>query len=195
MTGLVKRLVAAAISLIAATAPLRAADDVTVEEKTYAISGATGAELYASIGARGPKGAIAHTSFSLRWSRKYDQKGGSCRLVSMRPLLSIVYTLPKPSGRLPASVQSRWTIFSDGVRGHEQEHGRMIRDFVDGAGAALVGSTSADDPKCDELKQSVSSHLKQALLAHRERSRGFDRVELVAGGAVHRLILALVNEP
>ncbi len=194
MTGWGSRLIAATISALASIAPLRAADDAAVQEKTYPVTGTTGAGLYASIGERGPDGAIAHTSFSLRWARTYDEKGGSCRLVSMRPLLAIVYTLPRPAGKLPVALQPRWTAFIDGVRRHELEHGRMIRDFVDGASAALVGSTAAADPKCGKLKQRVSSHLKQALLAHQERSRRFDRVEHADGGAVHRLILALVNE-
>jgi predicted secreted Zn-dependent protease len=57
--------------------------------QTYAISGKTGPELYASIGERGPKGgivrAIALTNFKLTWSRDYQPQGDACILVSARP--------------------------------------------------------------------------------------------------------------
>ena len=72
-------------------APARAADWKPVEKvETYAISGQTAPELYASIGEKGPvigkdsagnlRRAIAHTFFKLTWQRDYDDKatGGAC---------------------------------------------------------------------------------------------------------------------
>ncbi|RYE98157.1 MAG: DUF922 domain-containing protein [Oxalobacteraceae bacterium] len=54
---------------LSATAEVKATETV----ETYAISGKTGAELYESIGERGPllgaNRVVAHTRFKLTWRR------------------------------------------------------------------------------------------------------------------------------
>ena len=72
------------------------------EVKAYAITGRTGMELYRSIGERGPQvgpgRVIAHTTFKLTWTRKYEQQGSACTLTSatgspnssvMRPTMAL----------------------------------------------------------------------------------------------------------
>ena len=127
------------VTCLASPPPAARADWQAVEKvATYAISGKTGAELYASIGERGPKvgggtRAIAYTNFTLTWTRKYEPQGGACVLVSARPKLTITYTLPEPSGQLPASLQQSWGIFIAGMRAtkdpwrHHQGHGEADR--------------------------------------------------------------------
>ena len=76
---------------------VHASEAVTVREKHFAISGSTGADLYASIGRNGPHNAIAHTSYTLTWSRRrLVPEGGGCRLAAARPIVTITYTYPKP---------------------------------------------------------------------------------------------------
>lgn len=163
----------------------------------YAVAGKSGPELYASIGERGPKAgigrAIAYTDFKLTWQRKYEPKDGACTLVSARPKLIITYRLPKPAEKLPAATDRLWEKFSAGVRAHEKVHGEFIVDMVKAIEAATVGLSVPDDPECRKIRTEMTKRLSALSLAQRQKSRDFDRVELSNGGAVHQLILNLVN--
>ena len=165
--------------------------------QTYAISGKSGPELYASIGERGPKGgilrAIAQTNFKLTWSRDYQPQGDACVLVSARPKLIITYVLPKPAEQLPAPIQKNWETFASGVRDHEKVHGEMIKDMVRDIEAVSVGMSVSGDPDCRKIRTELTKRLSELSLAQRQRSRDFDRTELSEGGNVHQLILNLVN--
>ncbi|WP_455274774.1 DUF922 domain-containing Zn-dependent protease [Rhizobium herbae] len=166
--------------------------------QTYSITGKTGAELYASIGERGPKvgnggRAIAFTNFKLTWSRKYEPQGGGCVLVSARPKLIITYVLPKPAERLPASVAKSWETFISGVRQHELVHGDLIKDMVKKIEAVSVGLSVPEDPKCQKIRADLTVRLGELSRAQRQQSRDFDRVELSNGGNIHQLVLALIN--
>lgn len=164
----------------------------------YAIAGKSGAELYASIGERGPKAgglgrAIAQTNFKLTWTRKYEVQGDACVLVSARPKLIITYTLPKPADQLPPYTKKKWETFSAGVHKHELVHGDHIKDMVKKIEAATVGLTVPADPGCRKIKTEMTTRLGALSQAQRQQSRDFDRMELSDGGNIHQLILALVN--
>lgn len=167
--------------------------------KTYTVSGSTGIELYSQIGEKGPlvgggMRTIAHTDFKLLWSRKYEpQADGSCKLVSARPSLTLIYTLPK-AGKLPESLKPKWQVFSDGVRLHERHHGEMIIEMVKEIEAVSVGLSAPDDPKCQKIRQDLTARLGEISRRNRERHRDYDKVEMNNGGNVHQLILNLVNE-
>jgi predicted secreted Zn-dependent protease len=165
--------------------------------KPYTISGKSGPELYASIGERGPKAsigrAIAYTDFKLTWQRKYEPQNGACTLVSARPKLIITYKLPKPAEKLPAATNELWEKFSAGVSAHEKVHGEFIVDMVKAIEAATVGLSVPDDPECRKIRTEMTKRLSALSLAQRQKSRDFDEVELSDGGAVHQLILNLVN--
>ncbi|PWK75709.1 DUF922 domain-containing protein [Aminobacter sp. AP02] len=188
---------ACAVVLAIVPSAVRAEGQTVEQVKTYAISGSSAAELYASIGERGPKAgmgrAIAHTNFKLTWQRKYEPQGGACTLVSAKPKLIITYTLPQPTGRLPAELQKRWDVFYEGVRRHELVHGQMIKEMVATIERTTIGVSAASDPNCKKVRQEIIKPLSEASLAQREKSRDFDRVELGDGGNVHRLILGFVN--
>jgi predicted secreted Zn-dependent protease len=183
-----------------AAAPATAADWTAVEKVgTYAIEGKTGAALYESIGKRGPRigvaRAIAHTTFTLTWSRKYEPRGDGCVLASARPNLTITYLLPKPSAKLPDAVRKSWDAFASGLAAHEKVHGDHIKEMVREIEAYSVGLTEPDDPACKAIRTTLTKRLSELSLAQRARSRDFDRVEMGQGGNIHQLILALVNGP
>lgn len=166
--------------------------------RTYSVEGTSGAELYASIGERGPEVAggrrtIAHTNFKLTWRRDYQRRGNACVLATAVPKLVITYTLPKPKGSLSEPVRSHWQTFIAGVRAHEEVHGAMIRDLVREIEKATIGLTVQDDPGCRRIREEMTRRLSAISAAHQERNRDFDRTEMSDGGAVHRLILDLVN--
>jgi predicted secreted Zn-dependent protease len=179
--------------------PAHAADWTAVEKtETYAVAGATGPELYASIGSKGPllgqTRAIAYTTFDLKWSRDYrPQPDGSCRLVSGKPWLTITYRLPKPSQKLSGRVAENWQRFIEGMTAHEKVHGQHIKEMVDRIIATTVGVTVPDDPGCRKIRDVLQTPLAQASLEQRARSNAFDREEMSPGGNVHGLILDLVN--
>ncbi|MCZ4094535.1 DUF922 domain-containing Zn-dependent protease [Sinorhizobium psoraleae] len=183
---------------VAASPAVAYAEWQAVEKvRTYTIAGETGAELYASIGERGPKvglvRAIAHTDFKLTWTRKYEPQGNACVLSSARPKLTITYMLPEPASTLPSGARESWETFIAGVHKHERVHGDFIKDMVRQIEGVSVGLTVPDDPACRKIRTELTKRLGELSLAQRQRSRDFDRVEMSDGGNVHQLILKLVN--
>jgi len=180
-------------------APHAVAQDWQAVERVeaYAVEGATGMELYQSIGARGPKlglgRVIAHTTFKLTWTRKYERRGDACVIAVNRPKLIITYTLPKARGKLSEPLKSRWETFADGVAAHEKVHGDFIKDMVREIEAMSVGLTAENDPDCRRIRADLQVRLGELSQAQRARSREFDRVEMGDGGNVHRLVLGLVD--
>ena len=169
------------------------------QEKPYAITGTTGAEIYASIGRNGPEvgrsggRVIAHTFFKLTWRRNYVPENGGCTLKSATPTLIITYTLPKPANPLPPAVQKRWDIFIDGLRRHEKVHGDHIKAMLAQIERTTIGVSVPNDPGCQKIRQEIQKPLSEASIVQRQQSRDFDRVEMGGGGAIQRLILELVN--
>ena len=197
---MVSRILCGLFAAIAASAPATARADWKPVEKVeaYSVSGTSGPELYASIGERGPKAgigrAIAFTNFKLTWSRDYQpQPDGACTLVSARPKLIISYHLPKSSEKLPEPIATNWKVFIDGVRRHERVHGEMIVAMVKEIETFSVGLSAPDDPNCKKIRARLQERLAQISQRQRQKSRDFDKVELSDGGAVHQLILNLVN--
>ena len=195
---LVRLLLVPALLVLSAWPGAARADWRPVERiEPYSISGSTGAELYASIGERGPKAGvgrvIAFTDFKLTWTRDYREKGGACTLATARPKLIITYRLPKPGSKLPPATASLWKSFIAGVEAHERVHGEMIEDMVREIEAATVGLTVPDDPGCRKIREVMTERLGAISTRQRQKSRDFDRVELSGGGNVHKLILSLVN--
>ena len=163
----------------------------------YAVQGATGLEIYQSIGERGPKlgvaRVIAHTNFKLTWTRKYERQGNACVITVNKPKLIITYTLPKLKSKLSGSMKSRWETFLAGVTAHEKVHGDFIKDMVKQIEAMSVGLAVENDPNCQKIRPQLQARLGELSDAQRARSRDFDQVEMSEGGNVHQLILNLVD--
>ncbi len=192
------RLLVSAAVLLCASPALAADWKATEQVRTYKVSGASGIELYESMGAKGPllggSRAIATTTFDLRWRRDYrPQPDGSCRLESAIPFLTIIYNWPEPARKLAEPTASLWKTFIEGIRTHERVHGDHMREMTQRILDTTVGLTVADDPKCEKIRQEIQKPLAAASEEQRRRSRDFDKVEMSDGGNVHRLILGLVN--
>jgi predicted secreted Zn-dependent protease len=192
------RSAAAVFAIFSIALPAHAADWQPVERvKLYAISGATGAELYAAIGERGPLigavRAIAHTNWDLKWSRQYMPDGSACTLVSAKPFLTITTTLPKPAAALAGPAGRLWKVFSDGIAAHEKVHAAGIGAMVDEIITSTVGLRQENDPGCQAIRTEVLKRVTAANEAYKAKSRAFDQAEMSNGGNVQRLILGLVN--
>jgi len=176
-----------------------AADWQAVEQiKTYAITGKTGIDLYRSIGEKGPQAgvqAIAHTSFKLTWTRKYEVQGTACAITVAKPKLIITYTMPKPANPLPPDVTQNWARFIAGVEKHERVHGGFTKELVQQIQDFSLGLRVENDPDCKRIREVLTKRLGELSKAERARNAEFDRIELSDGGAVHQLILAFVNGP
>nr|WP_230978764.1 DUF922 domain-containing protein [Mesorhizobium composti] len=179
------------------SSPVSADGQIAEKVATYPITGKTGEELYVSIGESGPTAggsrAIAHTTFDLKWSRKYEKRGSACVLAAAKPWLTITYTVPKPAGRLPDAVHRHWDTFAAGVLAHEKVHGDTIKAMVRTIEGFSVGFTVENDPNCKVIRQELTKRLKAASDTQRQQGRDFDREEFRDGGNMHRLILGLVN--
>lgn len=170
------------------------------EVRTYPIAGSSGSELYRSIGENGPlvggqARVIAHTTFKLTWTRKYEPQNNTCVLVTAKPKLVIFYTLPKPSAPLAGSVKASWDAFLDGVRNHEKVHGETIVDMVRQIEAMSVGLSAPDDPDCRKIRMDLTKRLGELSARQRQLGRDFDRTEMGDGGNIRGLVLKLVNGP
>jgi predicted secreted Zn-dependent protease len=154
-------------------------------------------ELYASIGENGPRlGAgrvIAHTGFKLTWRRDYQRRGDDCVLASAKPNLVITYTLPEAKGRLASPAAENWARFRAGVEAHERVHGRIIKEMVEEIVVLSVGLQEKNDPSCKKIRATLTDRLRDISGRERARQRDYDRAEFSDNGAVHQLILMLVN--
>lgn len=188
-----------AMGLTAVANPAMAADWQAVEQiKTYAVSGKTGIDLYRSIGEKGPQAgvqAIAHTSFKLTWTRKYEVQGTACAITTAKPKLIITYTMPKPANPLPPDVAQNWARFIAGVEKHERVHGGFTKELVQQIQDFSLGLRVENDPECKKIREILTKRLGELSKAERAKNAEFDRVELNDGGNVHQLILAFVNGP
>lgn len=164
-----------------------------VVEKTYAVRGDTAYDLYVSIGENGPKGAIAHTDYSLTWKRLFDEEAGDCRLVSARPIFTTTYILPQASGKLKPPLAKLWQDFIAGVRKHERQHGQMLQEMVKTTQRRIANARVENDKTCAKVKRVVSDIIDQERQTYKSRSRDFDHAELAEGGNLHQLILTFVN--
>ncbi len=188
---------AAALALLCLTFAAEAGGQPLEQVKHYAVSGATGAELYASIGENGPRigaaRAIALTSWDLKWRRDYQREGSACVLKSAKPFLTITTILPKPAADLPEPADKLWKTFIDGVAAHERVHAADINAMTQGIIAATAGLTVQNDPQCKLIRAQVLKRVKDANEAYKAKSRAFDEAEMAKGGNVQQLILGLVN--
>jgi predicted secreted Zn-dependent protease len=194
--GLVRWLLAAWIlQPIAAKAEWQPVEQV----ETYAVTGSSGAALYDSIGERGPelggRRAVAHTTFKLTWTRKYERRGNACVLAVARPKLIITYTLPKPATKLSTATQASWATFFAGIETHERVHGDHIKEMVRDIEAMSVGLSADNDPDCRKIRVDLTKRLGELSTLQRQRGRDFDNVEMSEGGNIRRLVLQLVNGP
>ena len=187
------------LALCCLAAPAHAGIRAKIVETTYAISGTTGLELYASIGARGPRlrggasSAVAKTDFDLRWGRDYVRVGNACVLKAARPFLIVTYTLPEPAGPLPAKIAARWRIFIAGIRAHEAVHGRYVEEMAQEIYDTTVGFRQENDPGCKAIRDAIQAPLKAAYARYKAKNTAFERSEMAPGGNIQRLITDLIR--
>ncbi len=183
-------------ALACAATPAAATVKTSVESKSYEISGRNGSELLSAMDRRGPKHgfltrAIAQTSYTVNWEIEWAQKNDTCRLKSALATLSIVYTYPKVSSKMSASLKKKWDRFYGGVKAHEETHGRLASQMVKAADKAIAGFTMKNDPGCRKAQSAIKRRVDAVYADYEARQVHFDKTEHEQGGAVDRLVRAL----
>ena len=198
MTRTTVRLGAIAATVLATATIAGAAERIKIKTQNYAISGTSGADLYASMVRHGPRHgflsrAIAQTSYTVEWQAEVVSNGGVCRVMQARPVLSITYTYPQPSRAMSPEMSRRWAKFMAGVKRHEQTHGSIAREMVRAAETAVKGLKVADDPTCRKTRSEVKRRADVIYAAYEARQIKFDAKEHRDRGNIDRLILGLVK--
>ena len=197
MTRTTVRLGAIAATVLATATIAGAAERIKIKTQNYAISGTSGADLYASMVRHGPRHgflsrAIAQTSYTVEWQAEVVSNGGVCRVMQARPVLSITYTYPQPAGHV-AGDEPTLGEFMAGVKRHEQTHGSIAREMVRAAETAVKGLKVANDPTCRKTRSEVKRRADVIYAAYEARQIKFDAKEHRDRGNIDRLILGLVK--
>jgi len=192
------RLCLVTAAAMAAGTALAGAEQVKVKTRTYAVSGANGADLYQSMVRRGPRHgfvsrAIAQTSYTVEWQAEVVSSANACRVVRAQPVLSITYTYPQPSRSMSAEMRGRWQRFMTGVKKHEEKHGAIASEMVRAAEASVKGLRVKNDPSCRKTRVEVKKRADKIYAAYEARQIAFDAREHRDGGNIDRLILGLVK--
>ena len=104
-----------------------------IEYKTYAVSGCTADEIASSLRRTTTQSSagryeVGVTSSTTRYSYKYEEQGGSCRLKGASIAADITVMLPElPNMQgISSDTMSRWQAFMAALRTHEQGHVDII---------------------------------------------------------------------
>lgn len=184
---------------LATTISAQAADWKANEStKHYSVSGSTGADLYKSIGQKGPTinmgtRTIAVTNWDLKWRRDYQPKGNACELVSALPFVTITYTLPKPSQKLSGATAQKWQTFAAGIKAHEEVHGDLVKKLARGIIGATVGLRVENDKACKKIRDEVLTRVGAEFARYKTDNRAFEQNEMRRGGNIEQLVLGLVQ--
>lgn len=197
MQFLIKAGIVAACMLFAgsATAEIK----VSVKRKNYDISGTNGAALLDAMDRRGPKHgfltrAIAQTGYTVGWQIEWAMANGTCRVKKATADLAITYTFPRVTTRLPPDLNRRWTRFMDGVRMHEETHGKLARQMVRAAEREVAGMSMQNDPDCAKSRRAVKRKMAAIYADYERRQVQFDSREHREGGPVEGLVNALLRK-
>lgn len=171
---------------------------VSVETKTYAVSGQTGEALIRAMDRRGPRHgfmarAIAQTRYAVGWEFEWSANGRTCRLKEALGTLDVAYSYPKLTGQASRDLRKRWARFMSGVTVHEEMHGKIARDMVRAADRALKGLAIRNDPSCRKALGEAKRRIEKVYAAFEAKQAEFDRVEHRDGGNVENLLRGLAG--
>ncbi|MEM6409105.1 MAG: DUF922 domain-containing protein, partial [Pseudomonadota bacterium] len=94
-------------------APVLAAPEVVIKDRTYKVDALTIKALIGQLKRRGPNGFWAYTRWRIKWSR-------DCKV-----RVRVIYTLPEhtnPDG-MPDALRKDWERMMTALRLHEEQHG------------------------------------------------------------------------
>ncbi len=191
-------LLASLIALAVSAPEADASVKVTVKEQTYTIGGRTGADLLEAMDSKGPRHgflarAIAQTKYLVTWDLAWTESRKACRVSRADARIAITYTYPKAGNDLSTEMRRRWARFLEGVRKHEEMHGRLATQMVKAAERSVEGLSIKNDPGCRKARKEVKRRVAEIYADYEDRQARFDTREHGDGGNVEGLIRGLVR--
>jgi predicted secreted Zn-dependent protease len=152
---------------------------VRVEERFYAVSGASASSLNRSLAVQGPRslGRPAHavTEWRLDWSWVPAERGSACESGHTDVRVEIVTTFPSWTDldRASAALSRDWALFLDRLRDHESVH----REIAMRSGLELLATlTGLKGEDCQRLREEAQRRATRLESSHEARQKRFDRV-------------------
>lgn len=173
--------------------PADASVKVRTKMTTYRISGKSGEQLLDAMDRRGPKHgfltrAIAQTAYTVSWQIDWRERDGVCRVARADAALTITYNYPEVTSAMSAGLKRRWDRFMNGVRKHEQTHGRLAREMVNAAEKQVGRVSFRSDRGCRRTQAEVKRRINSVYAAYEAKQLEFDNAEHADGGNVERLV-------
>ncbi|MDD9909613.1 MAG: DUF922 domain-containing protein [Ahrensia sp.] len=189
---------AAGLFAIISSLPAQAGLRIKERTKYYSVSGATGKQLFRSIGRRGPQRghAIATTRTDMRVRNLRTKiRGRKCVVVSADLIVNLTYTLPRlrNSRRVSKNLRKVWNAFAARVNRHEQRHGAISKKYAKRMYRELRRMKGNARRNCADFGDRASKRIaKLQRQAQREHAR-FDRREASPRAKVRRLQVSLLS--
>src|SRR4051812_11456127 len=136
-----------------------------IEYKTYAVAGCNADEIASSLRKSTNQSSagrfeVGVTSSTTRYSYKYEEQAGSCRLKGAAIAADITVMLPElPNMQgISSDTMSRWQAFMAALRTHEQGHVDII---LKSAGAIKSAFESQTQPlQCTQLETTLKGSVQ-----------------------------------
>jgi predicted secreted Zn-dependent protease len=149
-----------------------------VWRRTYEVPGDDVQEIARNLNAlrvnAGHGDFSAQTKWDLRWSMRYKEEAGACRLIAVTLEYYAVVTLPalvNEAALLPADLD-RWYGFADALEAHEMAHIEHEIAAAEALRQSLL--TLEPQPDCQTMAALVTSHGEGAKEAIRRADEAFD---------------------
>ncbi len=144
----------------------------TRENKHYTVSGASPADVRASMNKVRPKGFDAYTSWNIRWNYTYRQANGRCAIASVTTRLAIAYTMPRVETQ-NANLQKGFDAYLQKLRVHEDGHANIGQSVARKIDDGIAGLTA---PACETLDQRANALGEKLVKEGAAADIDYDRV-------------------
>jgi predicted secreted Zn-dependent protease len=155
----------------------------TMRVDTYAVRGRTAAEIRADLNRNGPISIAegrrfdALTTWTLRWTLRYDRRGGGCALAGANVYLDVVVLLPELEAdeSRPPRLLATWQAYREALAAHEMTHYEQQRRGAQELQNALT-TFNGVWPSCRELASQLKVTGDEEVAAIFAADRKFDEL-------------------
>jgi predicted secreted Zn-dependent protease len=178
------------VPLIALTVTHSAAK-VTVSERTihYSLTGSTGKDIYAQIARKGPllsgqrdhKVATTTMSFDIR-NVQGGIRGSRCIVSNVDVHVTVVYRVPKWTGRGSAGLRRAWQAFEAHIWRHEKRHKDIAVEHARRLEAGIKGMTGDARRDCAGMDVAAKRLSERSIAWHNRKQQAFDASWFGDGG-------------
>lgn len=153
-----------------------------VRTETYLLTGRRAAEIRADLNRKRPHSPAdgrrydAITTWSLRWTFRYNRAGGACSLAAATIELDIVVTLPEMEDEpaLPPRTLASWQAYRQALADHEQGHVDRHTAAAQDLQSALQSMPAATN--CRDLAAALREMGEAEIAAMRAADFEYDQV-------------------